>query len=374
MDGGPRQSINTGGIWKPEWTVNQQASMQWFHSHQHNKTGEQVYQGVAGLFYIDDEVSKKMDIPKDYGVDDIPLIIQDRNFNNDGSFRYVSNMHEGMAGIQGDNILVNGVVRPRHKVAHRQMRLRLLNGSNARIYNLQFSDNRKFTQIASDGGFLENPVELTEIRLAPAERAEILVEFGTNDDVMLSHKPIPSSGAGGMGMMSGANNDRPFGVMRFVSEEVGGDLASLPTQLVSLPDWLPSKAVKTRYFDLDMAMGPQMMMGGGITINNKSYDMNRIDEVIKLNDIEIWEFKNNSPMPHPMHIHDIQFRILSRNGAKPPLNERGLKDTVLVQPKEKVQVITQFTDYADDKEPYMFHCHNLEHEDRGMMGQFIVTT
>ena len=380
MDGGPHQEIVAGATWQPEFTIRQPASTQWYHSHVHNYTGPQVYQGLAGLLYIDDENSLNHDIPKSYGVDDIPLVIQDRNFNRDGSFRYITNMHERMAGIHGGHILVNGVIRPKHVVSHKLTRLRILNGSNARIYNLRFSDNRSFMQIASDGGFLESPVSLTQLRLAPGERAEIIVEFDQNDDVMLEHEALPVSNFGaGMSMMSMmmSGGNQSFRIMRFTSKNLSVDSSTIPMKLASIRRWEDSQANVIRQFELDMSMGMGMMSGmrgkSGFTINNQSFDINRIDEIVRLNDTEVWEFTNKSPMPHPMHIHDIQFLILSRNGNFPDPNERGFKDTVLVNPNETVRLITKFENYADQQSPYMFHCHILEHEDQGMMGQFVVT-
>jgi len=378
MDGGPHQVVEKGQTWRPEFEINQPASMQWYHSHAYHRTGVQVYHGLAGLFYIDDPASQQKALPDDYAVNDIPLVIQDRNFNQDGSFRYIGSMHEQMAGIQGSEILVNGVVRPKLNVTHKQTRFRILNGSNARIYNLEFSDQRAFIQIASDGGLLEQPVRLQAIRLAPGERAEIVVNFGNDQDVLLRHSPLPSQAPmqGMMGMMSRmmGGDDRPFNVMRFVSKKPEGDIRKLPAQLAVLPDWISASPDKVRRFDLDVRMGMmgRSSGGNGFTINNASYDPERIDEIVRLNDVEVWEFKNNSPLAHPMHIHDIQFHILTRNGKPPALNERGLKDTVLVNPNETVRVITKFENYADDSAPYMYHCHNLEHEDKGMMGQFLV--
>jgi FtsP/CotA-like multicopper oxidase with cupredoxin domain len=290
-------------------------------------------------------------------------------------------MHERMAGMRGNFILVNGTIRPLYRAQRRQTRFRILNGSNARIYNLHFSDNREFTQIASDGGFMPTPVRMKHLRLAPGERAEIIVEFGAKDDVMLQHKPLPTSNFGmGMGMMAMmmSGDDQPFNIMRFVSKNPGGEISTWQGVKHEQHDLNPANIVNTRTFGLDMAMGMGMMMnrmsgaGSGMTINNKSFDMNRIDEVVRLNDTEVWEFTNNSPLPHPMHIHDIQFRVLSRNNGPAELNENGLKDTVLVNPDETVRVITRFEHYTDERFPYMFHCHILEHEDQGMMGQFVV--
>lgn len=377
MDGGPHQEIAQGQVWQASYEIHQPASTLWYHSHTHNYTGPQVYQGLAGLFYVDDDASQKADIPKTYGINDIPLVLQDRNFYKDGSFRYVSNMHERMAGIRGGHILVNGVARPLYRVQKKQVRFRVLNGSNARTYNLHFSDNREFTQIASDGGFLDTPIRMKQLRLSPGERAEIIVEFGSNEDVMLQHKPLPmnSMGMGMMAMMMSGDN-QPFNIMRFVSKNPSGEVSTLSGMTNEPPSWNPGNVAKVRKFQLDMGMGMGMMMGrdqgSGFSINGKSFDMGRIDEVVRLNDIEVWEFTNNSPMPHPMHIHDIQFRVLSRNNGPADPNEQGLKDTVLVNPDETVRVITRFEHYADDRYPYMFHCHILEHEDQGMMGQFLV--
>lgn len=369
MDGGPHQPIPPSATRTSAFTIKQRASTQWYHSHMHERTAEQVYYGLAGLFYIDDDQSESLSLPNEYGVNDIPLVLQDRMFNQDGTFQYISNMHTGMMGLLGHDMLVNGVLRPKHNVPHKYMRLRLLNGSNSRIYNLSFSDNRHFIQIASDGGLLPESVSLRELLLAPGERAEVIVEFGVNDDVMLRHTSNKLSGMGGMrGMMSmmTSGTDHDLNIMRFVTDSPVDNKPSLPMKLAMLPNWNANKIDQHRKFDLDM------VMMSGFTINGRQFNMKRIDAMVRLNNVEVWEFRNNTPMPHPMHIHDIQFKILSRNGRQPPLNERGLKDTVLVQPDEIVRVITKFENYADPKSPYMFHCHNLEHEDRGMMGQFVV--
>ncbi len=378
MDGGPHQVIGVGKTWSPEFTIRQPASTQWYHSHMYHRTAVQVYYGLAGLFYIDDDATDALGLPSEHGVDDIPLVLQDRAFNRDGSFSYLRSMHDRMNGMRGDVMLVNGAPFPVHDVKSRRMRLRILNGSNARIYNLAFSDGRAMQQIATDGGLLAAPVTLRSLRLSPGERAEVVVDFSPGDEVVLRHEPLPQKqGRGGMmmgmmGRMMGGGDDQPFDIMQFKASRPAATQAALPTTLTKPRDWSPREAARTRKMVLDMRMGPAMMAGGGFTINGKAMDMNRIDEKIRLGDVEIWEIRNDSPMPHPFHIHDIQFRILSRDGQPPPLNERGLKDTVLVESGETVRIITQFENYADSKNPYMFHCHILEHEDAGMMGQFVV--
>ncbi|HBQ91874.1 MAG TPA: oxidase, partial [Erythrobacter sp.] len=148
---------------------------------------------------------------------------------------------------------------------------------------------------------------------------------------------------------------------------------ALPRQLATLPQIDPGHAVRTRHFVLDMGMGMRMMRGGGFTINGKSMDMQRIDETVRVDTTEIWQVENASMMAHPFHIHDVQFRILDRNGRAPDAAEQGLKDTVVVYPGETVRLLLRFEDYTDPDLPYMYHCHILEHEDAGMMGQFTVT-
>lgn len=378
MDGGPHQVIGQGEIWEPEFEIRQSASTLWYHSHIHRGTGPQVYQGLAGLLFIDDPGLVSQGLPTEYGVDDVPLIIQDRSFRRDGGFLYLSNMHDRMAGMHGNRILVNGTYDPALAVTKRLTRFRILNGSNARIYNLAFSDNRSFIQIASDGGFLDTPVVVSALRLAPGERAEILVQFDRGDRVFLRHKPLPRpAGAMGMGMMRmmAAQGTQPFPIMAFTAADISGDL-TIPPDLTPNPTDTSAfgQTVTTRNFRLDMSMGMGMMAGraNGFTINGQSFDMGRIDVVSKRGEPEIWRFYNGSPMPHPIHIHNIQFRVLSRNGNPPSSNERGPKDTVLVDPDETVHLGLRFEHYADERTPYMFHCHNLEHEDQGMMGQFVV--
>jgi blue copper oxidase len=288
-------------------------------------------------------------------------------------------MHDRMMGMMGQLMLVNGTALARFKVQKRLTRLRILNGSNARIYNLEFDDQREFLQIATEGGLLERPVSLRNIVLAPGERAEVLVEFTPGDDVMLRHRPLPRrAGSAGatMGMMGSmmAANDQPFSIMRFDATQSSSALQQAPTQLITPRSWSPNEAVRTRRFELNMQMGMGMMRGGGFGINGRPMDMSRIDQRVPLGDIEIWEIINRSPMAHPFHIHDTQFRIMDRNGRAPNAGEQGLKDTVLVYAREKVRIITQFENYTDAKTPYMFHCHILEHEDAGMMGQFVVVS
>ncbi|RYL94989.1 copper oxidase [Sporolactobacillus sp. THM7-4] len=349
-DGGPHNEIAPGEKWHPHFTINQPAATLWYHPHLLQKTGEQVYRGLAGLFYVEDKKSDQLDIPKEYGKNDIPLIIQDRRFNKNGQMDYNPGMQDLMNGFTGDKILVNGAIQPQLKVTRGLMRLRVLNGSNGKTYNLHLSDSQYFYQIASDGGFLEHPVKLRKLRLAPGERAEILVnfsEYNKGHSVRLN------------------NNQHSF--MSFYVDGKAKKKYSIPAQLTTIKKISVSSAIKTRRFAFQ-GMGPM------VNINGKQMDMNRIDEKIKLNTTEIWEITNTSStmmggnVAHTFHAHGVQFQVLSRNGENPPENERGWKDTILINPGETVKVITKF----QYKGIFMYHCHILEHEDAGMMGQFQV--
>jgi len=305
--------------------------------------------GMAGLFIIDDDNAKKLDIPQEYGVDDIPLIIQDRRFFADGQFMYKQGMHDTMMGVTGDVRLVNGVIDPVLEVDPKLVRFRILNGSNARIYNLMFDGGYAFHQIASDSSLLPEPVSLKNFILATGERAEIVMDFS-----IMAGKTVY--------LGDGMDKRR---LLKIKVRNSQPKPASLPKTLVSIDDYAGAKATNKRNFTLNMSMG---FLG----INEKQMKMDRIDEVVKKDTFEIWEIWNPSPRPHPFHVHGTGFKVLSRDGKAPLINETGLKDTVLVYPREKVQIMVVFRHEAPADRPYMYHCHILEHEDAGMMGQFTV--
>ncbi|VAW16513.1 Multicopper oxidase [hydrothermal vent metagenome] len=372
-DGGPHQVIGNDASWYPSFEVKQNAGTFWYHSHMVPRTGYQVYHGLAGLILVEDERAGNLGLPQDYGVDDIPLVLQDRRFRDNGSLEYATAMPDRMMGMFGNTLLVNGTINAYFAARTDTLRLRILNGSNARMYTLAFSDGRSFHQIASDGGLLESPVRTNAITLGPAERAEIIVDVSDGRPVILQ-STTPSQGGGMMNMMMADRTS--FDVLEIRPDEGRKNATVLPERLVTLETPDPAAAVRTRKFTLGMGMGMGMgMMGGGggeMTINGRSMDMNRIDEVVRVGTEEIWIIDNPTMLTHPFHIHDVQFRILDRNGSPPSPAEAGLKDTVVVPPGEQARLLLQFADYTDPDSPYMYHCHNLEHEDAGMMGQFTV--
>ncbi len=388
MDGGPHQEINPNQSWTSEFQIRQEAATLWYHSHAMHKTGPQVYHGLAGMFIIDDETSDKLGLPDEYGVDDIPCTIQDRRFNQDGTFSYMSMMPDHMMGMMGSIVMVNGVITPTLVAKSTLLRLRLHNGSNARTYNLVFSDGRPFHVIANDCGFLHKPFQTNKVRLAAAERIEILVDVSDKKELVL--KSVGGSG-GGMPMMRmmPMMGNQELNIMKIDARQAKQSRRKVPVVLRNSSLNLDPRAVSTtRQFELEMGMmgrgGMGGMMGGMMNrmdagdrdgmfrINGKSMDINRIDFQVKANSTEIWEVSNSSMMAHPFHVHNVQFQILDRNGKRPHPSESGLKDVVLVPPGERVRIMMKFPEYSDAKVPYMYHCHILEHEDQGMMGQFVV--
>lgn len=356
MDGGPHQAILPNTVWKPHFTIDQPAATLWYHPHLLHKTGEQVYKGLAGLFYIEDENSERLDIPKDYGVNDLPIVVQDKRFSNDGSIPYQLNMNDLMNGFIGDTVIINGAINPILDVKNEVIRLRLLNGSNARTYDFNFSDNNDFYQIASDGGFLKASVKMNNLSLAPAERAEILLDLSTynvGDTVTL--------------------RDGNYKLMTINITENSNKEVFIPNELVNIEDYNQDEVVRSREFVMS-GMGPM------VNINGKQMNMDRIDEKLKLNELEEWIVSNETmgmgmgmmgmmnSTPHPFHVHGVQFRIIERDGKTPPLNEQGWKDTVMIDNGEEVKLLVKFS----KKGLFMYHCHILEHEDSGMMGQFLV--
>lgn len=344
QDGGPMQGILPNESWRPSFVVDQPASTLWYHPHFIGSTADQVYYGLAGLIFIEDELSKELNIPATYGINDIPLIIQDRNFNQDGSFDYRTTM---MGVVPGEEILINGTIKPYVNINHEKVRFRILNASNSQNLNLELSDGVSFLMIASDGGFLSKPILKNQLFLAPGERGEIIIDFSKvrKESVFL---------------MDGNKKILEIKVMEVLEKS-----ADIRDELAVINELSLGNNPISRVFDLES-------MGINGTINGKSYDMNRIDEEVQINETEIWVVRNLGGMMqtggHPFHVHGTQFQVISRDGAAPPLEERGFKDTVFVDVGEEVKLRVVF------RHPgiFMYHCHILEHEDNGMMGQFRV--
>jgi len=373
MDGGPHQMIKPKASLVSKFEIIQPAATLFYHSHTYHKTAEQVYFGLAGPLIIDDDETDALDIPREYGVDDLPVIIQDRDFNDDGSFRYITRMPDLMLGKHGSTVMVNGVISPLLKAQKTLLRLRVTNASNARFYALAFNDSRPFQVIASDGGMLEKPVTVKQLNMGPAERFEILVDVSDRKQVIL--QGLKGAGNVNHGPMRMMGLDGQMDILFIDATDAKPSEHKTPSRLVHLADWSNVNIAENRHLDLNMSMGNMMgggQSGGGFTINGATMDMNRVDFRLKKNTYEIWTFTNNSPMLHPMHVHNTQFKVLFRNGRLPSPLESGFKDTVVVGSGETVKILMPTGPYADPNGYYMHHCHILEHEDAGMMGQFVV--
>ena len=350
MDGGPHSPIAPGATWRPEWTIDQPAATLWYHPHLHGQTREQVDAGLAGLFLIRDPEEAALALPRDYGVDDIPVIVQDRSFSSDGAFAGGPAMQ--FDGVLGDTILVNGTPRPYLDVTTERVRLRLLNGSSARMYDLSFDDGRAFDLIATDGGLLGAPVPSTSIPLSPGERAEIVVTMTPGERVALqSMGPDPALNAG----------SASFDVLELRAAASLEPSPDVPASLAAVPAADPSGAVAERSFEMS-----------GHSINDRQMDMSRVDFIATVDTSEVWTVRNGNPLPHSFHVHDTRFRVLSIDGSPPPARLGGWKDTIALERERVYRLLVRFEDYADPTTPYMYHCHLLWHEDQGMMGQFLV--
>jgi len=379
-DGGPHQGIEPGATWRPRMKIDQPAATLWYHAHMHGKTARQVYGGLAGMILVADEAERALGLPSTYGVDDVPLIVQDKIFEN-GRLVYPQHPMFLMHGMRGDTILVNGTPNAVARVPRGLARLRLVNGSNARVYDFSFSDGRTFHWIASDAGLRERPIPRRSLWLAPGQRAELLVDFSDGRAVALRTGPDPTFGMSMMGMMGGRDGsfaDSTSDVVRFAPQGEPLTLLRVPDRLVAREHLDFAKVSRRRRLVLTMGhgmmgRGGMGMMRGGMTgmfgINGRPFDMERVDHTVRLGDTEIWEVSGEM-MAHPFHIHGVHFEILSRAGSRPEIEDSGLRDTVLVQ--EPVELLVRFTQPAAHA-AFMFHCQTLEHEDAGMMGQFKTT-
>ncbi|MDH5361140.1 MAG: multicopper oxidase domain-containing protein, partial [Gammaproteobacteria bacterium] len=325
MDGHPRYAVNSGQTFIYEFIVSNRAGTYWFHPHPHEQTAEQVIMGLAGLLIITDDEEQTLKLPKDSC--DLPIVIQDRSFDQDNQWKYIGSgmlgMMQRMTGFMGDQILINGTNNATLEVDTRAYRLRLLNGSNSRIYRLAWSDGNPLTVIATDGGLLNKPERKESILLAPGERVDLWVDFSHHKlgtELSLVHLPIENSTTqNGMMRRMMSNTllavDESFSVVNIKVKNRENAKDKLPEKLSDFSFYDRKNVVKHRIFKLTM----EHMKPG---INYRSFDMLEVakDEIVKFNSLEIWEFQNDASngmaaMPHPIHIHGLQFQILERTVA-----------------------------------------------------------
>lgn len=379
-DGGPHTPIMPEANWHPTFKVMDHAATYWYHPHMHMKTAVQAIKGAAGLIIVRDPQEALLNLPRTYGVDDFPVIVQCQQYDT---------MNQAMPlGMQDSTILVNGARANHGKAVYlncpaQVIRMRLLNASGERVFNFGLSGNKHFKMVTSDGGLLNTAVDLTRIRLGPGERAEIVIDLngmnGQNVYLMSYASELAMGIQGGptMPMPSGPPMDSPlngidFNIMEFrVGAQTTNPVTTIPTALANETPYDASQAITTR--TLRFTADSAMVMDGPFYFNGNSFDMMRIDFFVRVNTIEKWKLVNETMVAHPFHIHDVQFNLIDRNTQAPPIEERGRKDVILIPPGDSAIFVTQFSDFTDSMIPYMFHCHILMHEDAGMMGQFLVS-
>lgn len=388
MDGHPRDAVPRGGEYVYEFEIRNRAGTYWFHPHPHENTGTQVYGGLAGLLLVSDDEERAARLPA--GERDLSIVLADRTFDSANQLVYEAAMGPGMmgamAGFFGERILANGRPELSYPTAAGAYRVRLLNGSNSRIYRITRSDRKPLVAIAADGGLLAAPVSRPFLVLGPAERAELWIDFhdeSAGSRIALVAEPLDLGGAG-MGMMGGMMGrgmgggfgrqtaaPHPFALFT-VGRGTGRQV--LPGRLAELAPVTAPQDSKRREFAITLG---HMRWG----INGRTFEMDAVApyERVRFGDTEVWEFSNRTPMmamPHPMHLHGAQFRVLDRIGTPSGLEglragflDGGVKDTVLVLPGEHVRVLLTFDAFRG---LFVYHCHNLVHGDMGMMRNFLV--
>lgn len=351
-DGHPNALIEPGDSFEYLYPNIQDATTLWYHDHQAHYTADNVYNGLVGFYLITDEVEESLNLPSgDY---DIPVVIMDRLFTSNGAFYYPPlDQNTVQSGFLGDTIVVNGAAQPYFEVARRKYRFRFLNGSNARQYQLALSNGQPFVQIGCDQGLLPAPVSRTSMRIAPAERLDVVIDFSSiplGTSIELRNTLVGSS-------------SRTYRILRFDVVANVVDTSEVPPTLRAMPPLTGASA--NRNFQL-------WFNGTNWTINGKTYDPNRVDFFPRLNTREVWSYQNFSPHPHPMHLHLGRFQVLRRFPGSPQPYE-GWKDTINVMNGEQVYITVDIPDSTplyDLSGIYVHHCHNLEHEDHDMMQQF----
>ncbi|MFM2388027.1 MAG: hypothetical protein RL660_2784 [Bacteroidota bacterium] len=368
-DGGPHQIILPGQTWSPTFKVMDKAATYWYHPHLHMKTEEQVAKGAVGLIIVKDNEEASKALPRTYGVDDFPLVFQSK----------ILKANNGQIALTGpwDTVMtINGVVKPYLEVPAQPVRFRMLNGSSRRVYMLGLSDDRQFHQIATDGSLTPQPRQMNRLRIVNGERSEIVIDFtGLKDSVyyLMCYGTeigpfIPGGAAGGGGMGANPYDSADYALMEIrVKAPTSTPVAFDPSAtLTTIAGWNAADADTIRKIRLTGGVGVPF------SFDSVVYDHHTINHIIQLGSTEIWELRNTSFLGHPFHLHDVQFMVLDKDGLPPPVSEQGLKDVIFVEAFSTTRFITQFTDFADSLTPYMYHCHNMAHEDGGMMGQFIV--
>lgn len=382
-DGGAtaHHHIHPGETISPGFEILDRAGTYWYHPHPHEHTEAHVVRGLAGMMIIKDDEEAALELPRTYGVDDFPLIIQDKTFDTTqvATDSIMPIVETGLSHI----MLTNGTIDPILEAPAQVVRFRALNASAARHYMLGWSDTTDLIQIASDGGLLESPLILPRIMLSPGERAEFVIDLsGREGDTLslMSFAPEMPEGAAGQGIviapgLPGENSPLNGAVFPILKVAVGSPTAdpvtTLPPSplaiLPSMPDITGLGVTRT----LTM-LSPNNGAGGPFNFDGEYYDIDVMNQIVPLGQTEIWLIRNQTLIGHPFHLHGGSYYMLERNGAAPAENELGLKDVWHVERGGFIKIVVRFDTYSDNEVPFMYHCHMLGHEDGGLMGNVLV--
>ncbi|HEY6562498.1 MAG TPA: multicopper oxidase domain-containing protein [Polyangiaceae bacterium] len=388
MDGQPHSPIAAGRRFTYTFPVLNGAGTYFYHAHPHERTGEHVYRGMAGALIVHDDEEDALVLPRDEF--DVPLVVQDRVFGADNQLVYAPSRMQAMQGWLGDRIAVNGALNYTLNAATRAYRLRIINSSNSRIYRLAWQDGTPLIVMGTDGGLLERPIQREYAMLGPGERLELWADFSArtvgSQLALVSLAFNAGMTMGGM-MNTGLPQGAALTIMTVRFDRGSTDRLPLPERLVTIPRYRELDAVNVAR-PRPIVIGNRMMSW---TLNGRTFQLEEApeDDRIELGALEVWEIDNRGmggggmgggmggggmggmmAMPHPIHVHAAQFQVLSRTGVTHQgYVDEGWKDTLLVMPGEAAKVAIRFNDYTG---LYLYHCHILEHEDRGMMLNFRV--
>ncbi len=340
----------------------ERAAFQWYHDHRCSLTARNVWRGLAGMFIIDDDVERALPLPR--GGRDIPLMIADRTFDRHNQLTnpFGAGGHPPDDGVSGRRVLVNGAHRPHHAVDACRYRLRILNASHFRSYNLELSNGRPLTQIAGDSGLLPAPVERRRILVGPAERVEVVADFGHDAGRSVVLRSVRTERGK---TLAGLAHQGPLMQFR-VGARPADPPPPVPGSLRPLPDWAvsaPTAPEHTWRITVSKGFFPKWL------INGKPFDPTRVDASLTRGQAHAWRVENATGVAHMFHIHSTDWLLLSRNGRRPPPWERCLKETYRVDPGDELVLAGYPTDFTGR---FVVHCHMLDHEDHGLMAQFEV--